>query len=67
MVNSNIGPNSPPLRLISLWNLDDLDFDLSRLLRVRSDGVNGLTIYAFLLIINSNIGPNSAAILDIRV
>ncbi len=30
MVNSNIGPNSAPLRDMTLWNLSDLDFNPSR-------------------------------------
>ncbi len=41
-------------------NLSDLDFDLSRSLKVKSDDVIELAIYGFLLMINSNIGPNSA-------
>ena len=36
----------------------DLDFDLSRSLKVKCDGVIGLPIYGFLLMFNSNIGPN---------
>ena len=39
-------------------NLSDLDFDLSRSPKVKSDDVIGLTIYGFLLMVNSNIGPN---------
>ena len=54
MVNSNIGPNSAPLRDIRLWNLSDLDFDLSRSLKVKSNGAVGLSIYEFLLMFNSN-------------
>ncbi len=41
-------------------NLSDLDFDLSRSLKVKCHGVIGLAIYGFLLMINSNIGPNMA-------
>ena len=58
MFNSNIGPNWAPLGDISLQNLGDLDFDLSMSLKVKSDGVIGLAIYGFLLMVNSNIGPN---------
>ncbi len=35
MVNSNIGPDLAPL-VIRLWNLDDLDFHLSRSFKVKS-------------------------------
>ena len=38
----------------------DLDFDLSRSLKVKCDGVIRLPIYGFLLMGNSNIGPNIA-------
>ena len=48
-----------------LRNLSDLDFDLSRSLKVKCDGVIGLPIYGFLLMFNSNIWPNSAPLLDI--
>ncbi len=41
-----------------LRNLGELDFDLSRSLKVKSDSVIGLAIYGFLLMVNSNIGPN---------
>ena len=47
--------------------MSDLDFDLSRSLKVKCDGVIGLTIYSFLLMINSNIGLNSAPFRDIRL
>ncbi len=40
--------------------LSDLDFDLSRSIEVKSDGVIGLAIYGFLLMVNNNIGPNSS-------
>ncbi len=58
MVNSNIWPNSAPLWDIRLCNLSDLDFDLSRSLKVKCEGANGLPIYGFLLMFNSNIVPN---------
>ncbi len=35
-------------------------------LKVKSDGVIGLVIYGILLIVNSNTGPNSAPLRDIR-
>ncbi len=66
MVNSNIEPNSPPLRDIRLWNPMTLTFDLSRLLRIKSDGVP-IFMYAFLLMVNSNVGPNSAALRDMTL
>ncbi len=34
-------------------NKNDLDFDLSRLLKVRCNGAVGLRIYDFLLVFNS--------------
>ncbi len=58
MVNSNLWPNSAPLRDERLQNLGELDFDLSRSPKVKCDGAFGLPIYGFLLIFNSNIGPN---------
>ncbi len=62
MFNSNIGPNWAPLRdisLVSLQNPSDLDFDLSRSLKVKSNGSVGLPIYDFLLVSNSNYMSNS--------
>ncbi len=47
MFNSNIRPNSAPLRditCIRLQNLGDLEFDLSRSLKVICDSVIGLPI-----------------------
>ncbi len=49
MFNSNIWPNSAPLQDIRLQNLSDLEFDLSRSLKVKCDDVIGLAIYGFLL------------------
>ena len=43
------------LQHIRLWNLSDLDFDLSMSLKVKYDSVIGLPIYGFLLVFNSNI------------
>ncbi len=54
MVNSNIGPNSAPLRDRTLWNLSGLNFDLSRSLKVKSDHAIQLPIYDFLLVSKSN-------------
>ena len=59
MVNSNIGPNLASLRDIRLQNLSYLDFDLSRSLKLKIDGVIGLAIYGFLMD-NSNMGSTSA-------
>ncbi len=42
-----------------------LNFDLSRSLKVKCDGI-GLSVYAFLLMFDSNIWPNSAPLRDIR-
>ncbi len=56
MVNINLWPNSAPLRDKMLQNPDD--FDLSRSLKVKCDGAIGLPIHGFLLMFNSNIGPN---------
>ncbi len=44
-----------------------LDFDLSRSLKVKCDGVIGLPIYGFLLMVNSNIWPNTAFLRDISL
>ncbi len=55
MFNSNIGHNMAPLQVISLKNLSDLDFDLSRSLKVSPNGAAGLPIYDFLLVSNSNL------------
>ncbi len=60
MFNTNIGHSYAPLRDTRLQNLGDLDFNLSRPLEVKCEGAIGLPIYGFLLIFNSNIGPNSS-------
>ncbi len=39
MFNSNIWPNSPPLPDIRLSNVSDLEFDLSRSLKVKCDSI----------------------------
>ncbi len=41
-----------------LHNLGDLEFDVSRSLKVKYEGAIALPIYGFLLMFNSNIGPN---------
>ncbi len=46
-------------------NVCDLDFDLSRSLKVKCRDVIGLPICGFLLMVNTNIGPNSARLRDI--
>ncbi len=46
-------------------NLSDLTIDLSRSFKVICDSVIELPIYAFLLMFNSNIWPNSAPLQDI--
>ncbi len=56
-----------PLQGIRLRNLTDLEFDLSRLLKVICDDVIELSIYAFLIMFNtSNLWPNSAPSQTIR-
>ncbi len=47
--------------------VSDLDFDFSMSLKVKGNDVIGLAIYGFLLMVNSNIGPNSAPLRDIRL
>ncbi len=49
----------------SFQNLNDLDFDLSRSLKVKCSSAIILTIPGFLLIFNGNIWPNSASLRDI--
>ena len=53
MFNGNIWSNSAPLRNIRLQNLSDLDFDISRSLKVKCDGAIGLSIYGFLWIVTA--------------
>ncbi len=48
------------MRDIRLRKFGDLDFDLSRSLKVKCDGAIGLPIYGFLSMFNSNIWPNMA-------
>ncbi len=60
--NSIKWPNSAHFRDIMLRNPSDLDLDLSRSLKVKSDSVIGLPIYGFLLVSDRNIWPSSAPI-----
>ncbi len=50
MFNTNMRPNSAPLRDIRRRNLSDLEFDLSMSLKAKCDNVIGLAIHGFLLI-----------------
>ncbi len=49
MFNCNIWPNPAPLQGIKLQNVSDLEFDISRSLKVKCDDVIGLVIHGFLL------------------
>ncbi len=49
MFNSNLWPNSAPLQHIRLRHLSDLEFDLTKPLKVKIDDVIGNTIHGFLL------------------
>ncbi len=65
MFNSNIWPNSAPLRDICFQNVSDLN--LWGVIKVKCNRINGLPIYAFLLMFNSNIGHNSVPLQDIML
>ncbi len=41
-----------------LQNLSDLDFEISRSLKVKCEGAIELPTYGFLVMFNANIGPN---------
>ncbi len=58
MFNSNIGPNYAHLRDTRLQKVSDLEFHLPRSLKVKCKSATGLPIYGFLLMFNSNTGPN---------
>ena len=45
-------------RDIRLWNVSDLEFDISQSLKVKCDSTIVLPIYGFLLMFITNIGPN---------
>ncbi len=62
LANISISYRSP-----STQNQSDLDFDLSRSFKDKGDNVTGLAIYGCLLMVNSNIGPNSAPLRDIEI
>ena len=66
MFNSKIGPKYSLLRDIKLQNLGDLEFDLSRSLKVKCESAIGLPIYGLLLMFNSSIWPNWAPLQDIK-
>ncbi len=51
---------SIPYRYPTTENLNDLDFDLSRSVNVNFDAAIGLAKKGYLLIVNTNIGHNSA-------
>ena len=55
------------MRDIRPQNLGDVEFDLSGSLKVKSNSAVDLPIYGFLLMVNSNMGPNSAHLRDIRL
>ncbi len=65
--NSNIWGKSLPFRDIRLRNMSDLEFDLSRLLKAKCQGVIGLSEHDFLLMSNSNTGRNYIPLRDIRL
>ncbi len=46
------------IQISTTQNLSNLDFDLSRSLKIKSNGAGGLPIYTFLLMFSCNIGPN---------
>ena len=47
--------------------MSDLEFDLSRLLKAKCQGVIGLSEHDFLLMSNSNTGRNYIPLRDIRL
>ncbi len=55
-------PTSTALCDLRLRNLSDVEFRLSRSLKVTCDGAVRLPKYGFLLVFNSNIRPNSTRI-----
>ncbi len=64
MINSNICPNSATLWCAICFE-SDLEFDHSRSLKVKCDDI--IALYAFLLMFNGNIWPNSTPLQDIRL
>ena len=67
MFNSNIRPNSAPLRDVRFQNLGDLDIDLSRSLRSNVIIPMDSPYYAFLLIFNGVIWPTSSPLQDAKI
>ncbi len=56
MFNSHRLPNSAPIQDIRLRNLSDLDFDISRSLKLKGDGVIGhiwFPIYIYMYIVTT--------------
>ncbi len=47
--------------------MSDIDFDFSSSLKVKCDGVTALPIHSFLVMVNSNKGPNLALLRDISL
>ncbi len=66
MFTSNIWPILVHIRDISLQNLSDLDFDLSRPLKVKFDSAIGLIKYYFLLVFNSSIWQLTRLLYEIQ-
>ncbi len=65
---SNVWPNSAPLRDISLRKRSDLEFDLSRSLKLNViKPMDTLWLHVFPLMFNSIIWPNSAPLRVIRL
>ncbi len=65
MFNGNIRPML--LYKICLRNLGDLEIDLCRSHKAKSDGAVGLLIYDFLSVFKSKMWPNAPLLLDIRL
>ncbi len=63
-VNSHTAPH---YACINSDHIQHLNFDLSRSLKVKCDGGFGISIYDLLLLFNSNIWLNSAALRDISL
>ena len=47
--------------------MSDFEFDLWRSLKFKCDDAIGLSLFAFILMFNSNMWPNSAPLQDIRL
>ena len=55
------------MHLSTFENIQHLNCDCSRSLKVKCDGSTRLPKYNFILVFNSNIWPNSAHLRDIRL